>query len=66
MDKAQTVEEYGFDGFSHGQVTGLRVLLGRLLQDVANVQFVELPGDQTSVIQHLALIVGLIDHRHLL
>src|SRR5688500_15065626 len=36
IDKAQAVEDHGFDGFSHGQVTSLRVLLGGLIQAVAN------------------------------
>jgi len=66
MDKAQAVEDHGFDGFSYRQVSRLRVLLGGLIQDVANAQFGEHPGDQTSVIQNLALILGLIGHRNLL
>ena len=32
IDKAQTVEDHGFDGFSHRQVSCLRVLLGGLIQ----------------------------------
>jgi hypothetical protein len=46
IDKAQTVEDHGFDGFSHGQVSRLRVFLGRLIQDVADAQFVEHASDQ--------------------
>jgi hypothetical protein len=47
MDKAQAVEDHGFDGFSHRQVSRLRVLVGGLIQDVANAEFVEHAGDQT-------------------
>jgi hypothetical protein len=45
IDKAQTVEDHGFDGFSHDQVSRLRVLLGGLIQDVADAQLVEHPGN---------------------
>jgi hypothetical protein len=47
MYKAQAVEDPGFDSFSHRQVSGLRVLLGGLVQDVADAQLVEHAGDQT-------------------
>jgi hypothetical protein len=49
-----------------GEVPHFRVLLGRLIEDVANAECVEHASDKAEVVQDLAPIRGVIGHNNLL
>jgi len=66
IDTPQAIEHHGFDGFTHGEVAHFRVLLGRLIDDLAHAQFVEHASDKAEVIYDLAMVRGLLRHNHLL
>ena len=48
--KPQPVEDHRFDGFAHGEVTHFRILLGGLVDNVANAKFVEHACDKTKMV----------------
>jgi hypothetical protein len=66
MDTPQAIEHHRVDGFSEGEVPLFRVLLGGLVEDVANAECVEHTRDKAEVVQNLTALHGLIAHHHLL
>jgi hypothetical protein len=66
IDKSQAIEHHGFDGFTHGEVPHFRVLVGRLIEDIANTEFVEHASDKAEVVQNLATVCGGVGHHNLL
>jgi hypothetical protein len=58
IDQSQAIEHHGFDGFTHGEVPPCRVLVGRLIEDIAKTEFVEHASDKAEVVQNLATVVG--------
>jgi hypothetical protein len=62
----QAIEHHRFDRFTHRKVPQFRVLLGRLVNDAANVKFVEHASHKAEVIQDLATVRGLVGHNNLL
>jgi len=41
IDKSQAIEHYRFDGFTHGGIPYFWVLMGSLIEDVADAEFVK-------------------------
>jgi hypothetical protein len=66
IDTPQTIEHHGFDGFTDSEVAHCRVLLGRLIEDLAHTEFVEHASDKAKVVDDVATVRGLIRHNHLL
>ena len=64
--KPQAIKPHRFDGFTDGEVSHLWVVLGRLIDDVPNAQFVKHAGDKASVVQDLATVSGVVSHGNLL
>jgi hypothetical protein len=64
--KPQAIEPHGFDGFTHGKVAHFRVLLGRLIADLAHAECVEHARDKAAVVSDVTMVHGLIRHHHLL
>jgi hypothetical protein len=60
------MEHHGLDGFTHGEVVHFRVVLGHLIDDFADAEFVEHARDKAEVIYDLAMVRRLIRHHHLL
>ena len=50
IDKSQPIEHHRFDGLTHREVPQFRVLLGRLIEDIANGEFVEHASDKAEVV----------------
>ena len=50
IDKPQAIEPHRFDGFTHGEVPHFRVLLGGLVDDVANAEFFKHTCNEAEVI----------------
>jgi hypothetical protein len=50
VDKPQAIEHHRFDGFPHSQVAHFGVLLGRVIEDVADAEFVKHARDKTEVV----------------
>ena len=50
VDKAQTVEDHGFDGMASGHNPHFRVLLRRLINHLRDAEFFKHPRDQAQVI----------------
>ena len=50
IDKPQAIEHHCFDGFANGQVAHCRVLVCRVVQDLANAEFINHPGDKAQMI----------------
>jgi hypothetical protein len=65
-DTPQALEPHGFDGFTHGEVAHFRVLLGRLIDDLAHAKCVEHASDKGEVVYNWAMVRGLIRHNQLL
>jgi hypothetical protein len=66
IDKPQAIEHHGFDRLTYGEVPHCRVLLGRLIEDVAKAEFSEHTSDEAEVVQDLATVWGLVGHDNLL
>ena len=66
IDKAQSIEHHGLACFTCGQVSHFRVLLGGLIDDVANAEFIEHASDKAEMVQYLATVSGLVGHNNLL
>lgn len=66
MDKPQTIEHHRFHGFTHCEVPHFRVLVGGLVEDVANAEFVAHPSDKSQVVQDVAAVHRLVGHDNLL
>ena len=56
VHKAEAIEHHRFDGITGGEVPHFRVLLGGLVNDVANAEFVEHASDEAEVVQDLAAV----------
>ena len=50
IDQSPAIEHHGFDSFPDGEVAHFRVLLGRLVNDIANAKFVKHARDEAEVI----------------
>jgi hypothetical protein len=50
IDKAQSIEHHGLNRFPCGQVSHFRVLLGGLIDDIANAEFVEHASDKAEMV----------------
>jgi hypothetical protein len=50
IDKPQAIQHHRFDGLTHREVSHFRVLVGRLIEDVANGEFVEHASDKAKVV----------------
>jgi glutamate mutase epsilon subunit len=66
IDTPQAIEHHRVDGFPYGEVSHVRVLVRRLVNDVANAKFVEHASHKAEVIQHLAMVSGRVGHNSLL
>ena len=66
MDTPQAIEHHGFDGYTHGEIAHVRVLLGCLIDALAHAECVEHASDKAEVVYDLATVRGLIRHHHLL
>jgi len=66
IDKAQAVQHHGFDGFTGRHVTPCRVLLGGLINDVADAEFVKHAGHEAEMIQNCTAVGTRLFHRVLL
>jgi hypothetical protein len=65
-DTPQAIEHHGFDGFSHGKVAHVRVLWGRLIDELTHAEFIEHASDKAEVVYDLATVRGLIRPNRLL
>ena len=65
IDLPQAIQHHRVDRFPHRQVPQVRVVLGRLVNDAANVTFIEHASHKAEVIQDLATVRGLVGHHHL-
>jgi len=50
IDTSQAIEPHGFDRFPDGEAAHFRVLLGRLVNDIATAKFVKHAHDEAEVI----------------
>jgi hypothetical protein len=50
IDKPQAIEHHRFDRLPHGEIPQFRVLLGGLINHVANAEFIEHARDKAEVI----------------
>jgi hypothetical protein len=66
LNTPQAIEHHRFDGFPDSEVPQFRVLVGGSVDDVAQAEFVEHASHKTEVVQHLAMVWGLIGHNNLL
>jgi hypothetical protein len=66
IDSPQAIEHHRFDGFPDSEVPHFRILVGGVIEDVANAEFVEHASDKAEVVQDLAAVRGLIRRHHLL
>jgi hypothetical protein len=66
IDTPQAIEPHGFDRLTSGEVPHCRMLLGRLLEDVANAECIAHPSDEAEVVQDLVTVWGLVGPDHLL
>jgi hypothetical protein len=55
VHKAQSVEDHCLDGMTHGDKPGLWVVLGGLVNDVGNPEFIEHPGHEPEMVQDLTI-----------
>jgi hypothetical protein len=62
MDTPQAIEPHRVDGFPDGAVAHVRVLVRRLVKDVAHTTFVEPASHQAEVIPNLARVRGRVGH----
>jgi hypothetical protein len=56
VDKPQAIEHHGFDSFPHGEIPQFRILVGGVIEDVANAEFVKHPRDKPQMIQDLRAV----------
>jgi hypothetical protein len=66
VDKSQPIEHHRFDGFPDGEVPQFRVLAGRLIEDIANAEFLKHASDKAEMVQNLATVCELVGHNNLL
>jgi hypothetical protein len=66
VDKPQAIEHHGFDGLSHREVPHFRVVVGGVIEDVANAEFIEHASDKAEMVQDLATVRRLVRHKELL
>jgi hypothetical protein len=66
INKSEPIEHHRFDGFADGEVPHLWVVVGRLIENGANAEFVEHASDQAEVVQDLATVCRLVRHNNLL
>jgi hypothetical protein len=64
--KPQAVEYHRFHGFTYREVPHFRVVVGGVVENVANAEFVEHASDKAEMVQDLALVRGLVGHNNLL
>ena len=64
VDNPQASEHHGFDGLPSREVAPFRVLVGGVIADVADAEFVEHARNKAEVIQDLATVRGLVGHNH--
>jgi hypothetical protein len=50
IDKPQAIEHHRFDGFSHREVPHFWVLVGGVVEDGANAEFVKHASNKTEVV----------------
>jgi hypothetical protein len=62
----EPVEDHGFDGMAGGDDAHLRVLPGRLVNDLSDAKFVKHACDEAQMSQDLAAVDVLSVHRALL
>ena len=58
IETPQAMEPHRLDGFPDGERSHFRVLVRRVVNDVANAQVVEPASHKAAVIQHLAMVRG--------
>jgi hypothetical protein len=58
IEPPQAMEPHRLDGFPDGERSHFRVLVRRVVNDVANAQVVEHASHKAAVIQHLAMVRG--------
>ena len=66
IDEPQAIEHHRFDGFPYSKVLHFGVVVGGVVKDVANAEFVEHASDKAEVVQNVALVHGLVGHTYLL
>ena len=50
VDKPKTITHYRFDGLTHREIPHFWVLLGGVIEDIANGEFVKHASDQAEVV----------------
>jgi hypothetical protein len=65
-DTPSSIAHQCVDRFTHGEVPHVRIVVGSLINHVANAECVEHASDKAEVAQDLAMIRGLIGHHNLL
>ena len=50
VDTPQAIEPHRFDGFTHGEITPCRMLVGGLIEDVAHAECVTHARDKPQMI----------------
>ena len=56
VDKPQAIEHHRFDGFPHREVAHFRVLVGGLVDDVTNTEFVKHASHKPEMIEDLRAV----------
>jgi hypothetical protein len=56
IDQPQAIEHHGFARFTHGEVTHFWILLGGVIEDVANAEFFTHTRDQPQMIHDLRAV----------
>ena len=65
IDTPYAIAHPRVDGFTHGEVPQFRVLVGGVVEDVAQAECVEHASHKAEVVQHLAPVCRWVRHNKL-